>query len=65
MFDEFGSYRNRTNIGEHELYFFDTNSYLESSLDNVILECMKYSNLKHIKVNNKEPDYEALKPYFN
>ena len=64
MFDKFGNYRNRTNIGEYRLYFFDTDSCLESSLNDIILECIKYSNSGY-KVNDKEPDYEVLKPYFN
>ena len=53
LFDEFSNYRNRTNIGEYELYFFNSNSYSESSLDNVILEYIKHSNLGYLKVNNK------------
>ena len=64
MFDKFGNYRNRTNIGEYKLYFFDIDSYSEISLDNIILEHMKYSNLGYIKVNDKELDYKLLKPYF-
>ena len=65
LFDEFGNYRNKTNVGEHELYFFDADSYAEDNLDDIIIECMKHSKSGEILVEKKEPDYESLKPYFN
>ena len=49
---EFGNYKNKTNVGEHELYFFDTDSYLEDNLDYIILECMDHSKLGKIIVKN-------------
>ena len=65
MFDKFSNCKNRTNIEEYRLYLFNTDSSLESSLDDIILECTKNSNSGYVKVSKKELDCELLKSYFD
>ena len=65
MFDEFSDYRRKSIVGKHHLFFFDSDSYTEECLDNIIINCMKYSISGYAKVSNKEPNFESLKPYFD
>ena len=65
LLNEFGNCRNRINIGEYKLYFFDTDSYLESNVDNIILEYMKHLNSGYVEFRKKKLNYKSLKSYFN
>ena len=60
LFDEVGDYRLRSN--NHQLFFFNAETFDEHNHDDVIHIIMCCNN---VTTKSKEPDYDLLKPVFN
>ena len=60
LFNEYGEYINITE--NHELCFFDAETYEEDTLDDVIDSFISCNN---VSTKRKEPEYSLLQPLFN
>ena len=59
-FDEVGNYRFRSD--NHQLFFFDAETFDDHNLDDIIHNVMCCNN---VKMKYNEPEHELLKPVFN
>ena len=59
-FDEVGDYRFRSN--NHQLFFFDAETFKDHDLDEVI---RNFISINNVTTKYNEPECELLKPVFN